>query len=131
MVKHSAARIVPLSRRFGRGPQSHQLAPHATAPRNPQTSSRPDCPQCGLAVQGRREGVRFYHAAGWDSDALEHYKTRFGGFGKMVCALPDSYRRIADGDEFLIGERLWRVAVGRGHSPEHVCLYCPELQILI
>jgi glyoxylase-like metal-dependent hydrolase (beta-lactamase superfamily II) len=77
------------------------------------------------------DAIRFYRAAGWDGDALERYKTRFGGFGKMVYALPDSYRRIADGDELLIGGRLWRVVVGRGHSPEHACLYCPELRILI
>jgi glyoxylase-like metal-dependent hydrolase (beta-lactamase superfamily II) len=77
------------------------------------------------------DAIRFYRAAGWDADAIEHYKTRFGSFGKMVYALPDSYRRIADGDEFLIGGRAWQVVVGRGHSPEHVCLYCPELRILI
>jgi glyoxylase-like metal-dependent hydrolase (beta-lactamase superfamily II) len=77
------------------------------------------------------DAIRFYRAAGWDGEALERYKTRFGGFGKMVYALPDSYRRIADGDELLIGGRLWRVIVGRGHSPEHACLYCPELRILI
>jgi glyoxylase-like metal-dependent hydrolase (beta-lactamase superfamily II) len=77
------------------------------------------------------DAIRFYHAAGWDADAIERYKTRFGGFGKLVYALPDSYRRIEDSDELLIGGRAWRVVVGRGHSPEHVCLYCPELHILI
>src|SRR3984957_6861346 len=77
------------------------------------------------------DAIRFYHAAGWDGDAIERYRTRFGSFGKMVYPLPDSYRRISDGDELLIGGRAWRVVVGRGHSPEHVCLYCPELSILI
>lgn len=77
------------------------------------------------------DAIRFYRAAGWDGEALERYKTRFGGFGKMVYALPDSYRRMADGEELIIGGRLWRVVVGRGHSPEHACLYCPELRILI
>jgi glyoxylase-like metal-dependent hydrolase (beta-lactamase superfamily II) len=77
------------------------------------------------------DAIRFYRAAGWDSEALERYKTRFGGFGKMVHALPDSYRRIAAGDEILIGGRSWLVVVGRGHSPEHACLYCPQLRLLI
>ena len=77
------------------------------------------------------DGVRFYHAAGWDDAALEHYRTRFGGFGKAVYALPDSYRRVVDGEELLIGERTWRGVVGHGHSPEHLCLYCPELKVLI
>jgi len=77
------------------------------------------------------DGVRFYHAAGWDDSALEHYRARFGGFGKAVYALPDSYRRVVDGEELRIGGRAWRAVVGHGHSPEHLCLHCPELQVLI
>ena len=77
------------------------------------------------------DGLRFYRKAGWDEDALEHYRTRFGNFGKMVHALPDSYRRIQDGECITIGEHQWRVVVGNGHSPEHACLYCPDLKILI
>jgi hypothetical protein len=64
------------------------------------------------------DAIRFYRAAGWDSETIERYKIRFGSFGKMVYPLPDSYRRISDGDELLIGGRVWRVVVGRGHSPE-------------
>jgi len=77
------------------------------------------------------DGVRFYHAAGWDDAALEHYRARFGGFGKAVYALPDSYRRVVDGEEIRIGGRAWRGVVGHGHSPEHLCLHCPELEVLI
>jgi glyoxylase-like metal-dependent hydrolase (beta-lactamase superfamily II) len=77
------------------------------------------------------DGVRFYHAAGWDEAALAAYRARFGGFGKAVYALPDSYRRIVDGEELRIGEHLWRAVVGRGHSPEHLCLHCAELKVLI
>jgi len=77
------------------------------------------------------DGLRFYHAAGWDEDALASYKARFGGFGKAVYALPDSYRRIVDGEELVIGKHLWRAVIGRGHSPEHLCLYCVELGVLI
>ena len=77
------------------------------------------------------DGVRFYRAAGWSEEALEDYKARFGGFGKGVYALPDSYRRVSDGDEIEIGGRLWRAIIGRGHSPEHLCLYCPQLDLMI
>jgi len=77
------------------------------------------------------EGVRFYRAAGWDEAALEHYRARFGRFGKAVHALPDSFRRVVDGEEIPIGGRTWRAVVGRGHSPEHLCLHCPQLQVLI
>ena len=77
------------------------------------------------------DGLRFYHAAGWDEEALGSYKARFGGFGKAVYALPDSYRRVMDGEEILIGGRSWRAVIGRGHSPEHLCLHCAELRVLI
>jgi glyoxylase-like metal-dependent hydrolase (beta-lactamase superfamily II) len=77
------------------------------------------------------DGLRFYHAAGWDEEALAAYKARFGGFGKAVYTLPDSYRRIVDGEELNIGGRVWRAVIGRGHSPEHLCLHCPTLRVLI
>ena len=69
-----------------------------------------------------QDGVDFYRAAGWDDDALDSYKVRFGGFGKAVSRLPDSYRRICDGEILEIGGEDWRVITGCGHSPEHACL---------
>lgn len=56
---------------------------------------------------------------------------RFGNFGKQIHALPDSYRRLFDGETIRIGANEWRVVVGTGHSPEHACLYCPALKLLI
>ena len=88
-----------------------------------------------LAADSGREapedGTRFYRAAGWSEEAIENYKARFGGFGKGLYPLPDSYRRIAHGDAFRIGEHEWQVVVGNGHSPEHACLWCPTLKVLI
>ncbi len=75
--------------------------------------------------------IDFYRAAGWDDAALEHYRGRFGGFGRMIFPLPESYRRMEDGQTLKIGGRDWRVVVGSGHCPEHACLYCPELNLLI
>lgn len=78
-----------------------------------------------------QDGIRFYRAAGWDEAALEVYRARFGFFGKGLHPLPDSFHRLSDGDEIRIGDYLWRVVVGSGHSPEHACLHCPELQVFI
>ncbi len=77
------------------------------------------------------DAIEFYRAAGWDEDQLERYKQRFGLFGKAVRRLPDSFRRIEDRDDIVIGGRTWRVIVGSGHSPEHVCLWQPELKLFI
>ncbi|MVV49697.1 MBL fold metallo-hydrolase [Pseudomonas sp. PB120] len=73
----------------------------------------------------------FYRRAGWDDGALDRYRTRFGGFAKMIYPLPSSYRRLRDGQTLQIGEQQWQVIVGAGHSPEHACFYCPELKLLI
>jgi glyoxylase-like metal-dependent hydrolase (beta-lactamase superfamily II) len=77
------------------------------------------------------DGVRFYRAAGWTEEQIEVYRSRFGFFGKLMHPLPDSFHRLRDGDEIVLGGRLWRIVVGSGHSPEHACLYCPELKLLI
>ena len=81
--------------------------------------------------QAPREAIEFYRAAGWDDAAIERYQERFGAFGEMIYPLPVSYHRIADGDTLRLGAHEWTVVVGSGHSPEHACLYCPQLKLLI
>lgn len=77
------------------------------------------------------DAIAFYRHAGWSEDAIEAYRVRFGNFGKHIHALPESYRRLSDGQGLRIGAQDWRVIVGSGHSPEHACLHCPELKLLI
>lgn len=77
------------------------------------------------------EHVDFYQRAGWDAGALEEYRQRYGGYGKMIHPLPQQYRRLRDGQTLRIGEHEWQVITGSGHSPEHACFYCPQLKLLI
>ncbi len=73
----------------------------------------------------------FYREAGFDEDALAVYRSRFGTFGSFIGELPQAFHRLADGDTVRMADQDWRVVVGRGHSPEHVCLFCPALNVLI
>ena len=73
----------------------------------------------------------FYRAAGWSDEALERYRARFGFFGEMIYPFPASYTRLSDGDELTMAGHTWRVITGNGHSPEHACLYCPAMKLLI
>ena len=87
-----------------------------------------------VADTGRKtppEGDRFYTAAGFASDQMDYYHKMFGMFGKYVGELPESYVRLQDGDTLQIGDNSWEVIVGRGHSPEHACLYCEKENLLI
>lgn len=77
------------------------------------------------------EGRRFYHAAGFSKQQLSRYVERFGSFGQVVSSLPQSYHRLHDGMELDIGANRWRVIVGNGHSPEHACLFCEDMNVLI
>jgi glyoxylase-like metal-dependent hydrolase (beta-lactamase superfamily II) len=54
-----------------------------------------------------------------------------GGYRKLVPKLPDRVASLAEGMKFPIGNREWQVVVGRGHSPEHACLWCASERILL
>lgn len=70
-----------------------------------------------------QEGIDFFRAQGWDDEQLEAYRREFGRFGRRVYDLPKGYVRLSEGDEIEIGGQTWRIVVGNGHSPEHVCLW--------
>lgn len=76
-------------------------------------------------------GLRFYSSAGFAPESLDRYAEHFGAFGQVVSPLPEAYRRLQDGKVLRIGNHDWQIMVGRGHSPEHACLYCRELNLLI
>lgn len=77
------------------------------------------------------EYIEFFERTGLSEKALERLKMGTGGVSKLVEPLPRRYRRLQNDQELEIGGRTWRVIVGYGHSPEHVCLYCESLDLLI
>jgi glyoxylase-like metal-dependent hydrolase (beta-lactamase superfamily II) len=77
------------------------------------------------------EGLRFYRSAGFSEEQLIRYTEMFGSFGKVVAQLPQSYHRLHQDRAVNIGRHQWQVITGHGHSPEHACLYCAELNVLI
>ncbi|MCZ6830139.1 MAG: MBL fold metallo-hydrolase [Gammaproteobacteria bacterium] len=75
--------------------------------------------------------IHFYRGAGFNEEQLQAYRQRFGGFGRAISPLPDSYRRLMADETILINDRYWQLVGGSGHSPEHMCLYCPALKLFI
>jgi glyoxylase-like metal-dependent hydrolase (beta-lactamase superfamily II) len=84
-----------------------------------------------LPESGASEMVDFYRQAGWTEDAIHRLLASVGSDGCYRSQPPARYRRLTDGEELRIGAHRWTVVVGNGHSPEHVCLYCPDLGLLI
>lgn len=62
---------------------------------------------------------------------VEKMRKGTAGFSGIIEPLPRSFRRLYDGQRLIIGQHQWQVVVGRGHSPEHACLYCPALNVLL
>jgi glyoxylase-like metal-dependent hydrolase (beta-lactamase superfamily II) len=62
---------------------------------------------------------------------LDQMRSRRNYYPSLVPAVPESYRRIQDGEQIVIGAHSWRVITGFGHSPEHAALYCAALKTLI
>ncbi len=77
------------------------------------------------------ELIEFYHAIGFGDAAAAVKAGRPTSYRSLVSPVPETYRRLADGMEFDIGARRWQVIIGRGHAPDHACLYCPSLDLLI
>ncbi|MEO0961987.1 MAG: MBL fold metallo-hydrolase [Pseudomonadota bacterium] len=90
---------------------------------------------CNLVLdtgtEAPEEGVRFYREAGFNDAQIETYRRRFGGFGRDVSTMPQSFRRLVGGQELEIGGRTWQAVEGRGHAPEHMCLWCPDAAVLL
>ncbi|WP_448585193.1 MBL fold metallo-hydrolase [Thermaurantiacus sp.] len=85
-----------------------------------------------VAPEPPAEALAFYRAHGWAEPWLERLRASgWGQFGRGVSRLPTGFRRLADGDQLLIGGRCWQVLVGAGHSPEHVCLWNREEGLLL
>ena len=75
--------------------------------------------------------VDFYRPLGFTPEQLEKVRARRNPYAPRVAPLPRRINRLTDGQTLWIGDNLWQVIVGRGHSPEHACLYCPALDVLI
>jgi glyoxylase-like metal-dependent hydrolase (beta-lactamase superfamily II) len=68
----------------------------------------------------------FYRQAGVPESLIKNIRPRPRPF-----SVPLQFSPVHQGDRLVIGSHEWRVVVGRGHSPEHVSLYCNEINILI
>jgi glyoxylase-like metal-dependent hydrolase (beta-lactamase superfamily II) len=77
------------------------------------------------------EAQHFYHAAGITGKRLDHFETEIRAYFSLIEPLPAAHHSLQDGDRLRIGAHDWQVLTGGGHSTEHLCLYCPELEIFI
>lgn len=76
--------------------------------------------------------LAYFERAGYSDHMMAIARERsWDNFAKITTPLPRAYRRVVDGEQIGIDGRLWQIIVGYGHAPEHVCLFSPDLQVLI
>jgi len=66
-----------------------------------------------------------------DPLSMEKIRERASYYPTLVPAVPRQFRRLMEGDVVDIGGRGWRCISGHGHAPEHIALYCADLNLLI
>jgi len=68
---------------------------------------------------------------GLDEERAGRMRGSRNRYAELVPEFPLSYRRIIEGDQVEIGKHRWRAIVGHGHAPEHLSLYCKNLNTVI
>jgi glyoxylase-like metal-dependent hydrolase (beta-lactamase superfamily II) len=86
----------------------------------------------GDTLAGGDAAADFFASHGLvDAEAVAKIRARSSYYANMVPAVPASYVRLLDGASVTIGGRAWRCISGYGHAPEHIALYCEELNALL
>lgn len=75
--------------------------------------------------------IGFFQRAGLAGADLEMIRKRGNSYAKRSMAPPPSFRRLQDGASVSINGEDWQLIEGKGHSPEHICLFNPMRNILI
>ena len=73
----------------------------------------------------------YFLRVGGNPKEIADYETHINSADKLYTVLPSEFLRIKDGDTVNINGMNWKVIIGLGHSHEHACLYCSELEVLI
>ena len=82
---------------------------------------------------GHWQMIDYFDRAGMSPDFLERMAEMRNSFAPEPedLPVPPSYVRLTDGQEIAIGQGTWQVITGKGHSPEHVCLYNRQEKLLV
>jgi glyoxylase-like metal-dependent hydrolase (beta-lactamase superfamily II) len=76
--------------------------------------------------------LNFFHKVGLSKAALaEMADSGYSHFRDSVTPIPPQVRSVREGELIRIGDGDWQVIIGRGHSPEHACLFNHKSHVMI
>jgi len=73
----------------------------------------------------------FFLSCGSTIKQAQLYDKHISIYTKFVYPFPKNYRRLIANEVITLGGVDWQIIMGSGHSPEHVCLWCESLNIII
>ncbi|MBI3636389.1 MAG: MBL fold metallo-hydrolase [Candidatus Rokubacteria bacterium] len=77
------------------------------------------------------EWLEHWRRHGLGGDALAALSRRGNHYPGLVPKVPARWTCLRDGDVLTIGDDRWEIFTMGGHAPEHACLWCPGLRVLI
>jgi glyoxylase-like metal-dependent hydrolase (beta-lactamase superfamily II) len=79
--------------------------------------------------------LEVFRRNGLDEARRAAMTARNNRYAELVPDFPHSYRRLIDRDKVRVGSNEgghdWRAIIGYGHAPEHMSLYCKDLNVVI
>jgi glyoxylase-like metal-dependent hydrolase (beta-lactamase superfamily II) len=75
--------------------------------------------------------VNYYRHAGTPKELLDHIHERGNSFLRTSDEMVPNYLRLVENQKITIGQREWKVLIGRGHAPEMILLYDADGKFLI
>lgn len=84
-----------------------------------------------MTRDGNQVLVDHYSRFGLNEEFIEEMVAKGPSYKRLVKNLPVDTTVIDSSTSFNIGGTQWDVKIGRGHSPEHVCLWDESNSILI
>jgi glyoxylase-like metal-dependent hydrolase (beta-lactamase superfamily II) len=75
--------------------------------------------------------LAFYRGNGAPDSLLTEAQKPNTFYRRGVPEVPPAFRRIRAGEPVRIGAHDWTPIIGRGHAPEHACLYRAQSGVLI
>jgi glyoxylase-like metal-dependent hydrolase (beta-lactamase superfamily II) len=75
--------------------------------------------------------IAFYRGNGVSPEGIGPFAEPNNIYRRGVPEIPPVFHRIAGRVPVEIGGHAWFPIIGRGHAPEHACLWCAELGVLI
>ena len=94
--------------------------------------SRPASVEAQLGATGGEAAALHFARHGLTApEAQEQIKQRSSYYSDLVLPPPAEFQRLMHNTLIEIGGKTWRCIDGCGHAPEHMALYCAELNCLI